>query len=195
MITYFIFQCFEQEENHPVVCVDWADAIAYTDWLAEKTGFSYRLPTEAEWEYAARAGTTSYFAFGNDADELCRYANIADKTAKKNKPTLGTVGCDDGYAKTAPVASYKPNRFGLFDVHGNVWEWVVDCYHSNYIGAPKDGSAWNDDCTGNPTEIYRVLRGGGWEAWDHMMASANRLQFKEHLPKDDFGFRVVRDPD
>lgn len=184
---------FSQNGSHPVTCINWHDASAYTNWLSEKTGKTYRLVSEAEWEYAARANTETDFSFGNSLDDICAHANISDKSAQAEKAVLTPILCDDGHAKTSPVKSYKPNAFGLYDMHGNLWEWVADCYHKNYDVLPLDGSALITDCAQRKEETLQVLRGGGWEAWDRMMSSASRMAFPSTVRKDDFGFRVARD--
>ena len=179
---------FPQTGAHPAACINWDDAKAYVAWLARATGRPYRLLTEAEWEYAARAGSVTPFFFGENEKDLCRYANSADLTAKKSIPDWTVVSCTDGYAFTAPGGSFAPNNFGLYDMLGNVWEWVEDCYHSSYQGAPADGSTWTSgDCT------HRVLRGGSW--WlvhPGMLRTALRSR---DLPVDrgiNYGFRVAR---
>lgn len=116
---------FAQTNRHPVVGVSWRDAVAYSEWLGRQTGKSYRLPSEAEWEYACRAGTTTRYAFG-DA--------ITPKEANYSE----SIG------KTTKVGAYPPNAWGLYDMHGNVWEWVADIYHDIYQGAPTDGTVWID---------------------------------------------------
>jgi formylglycine-generating enzyme required for sulfatase activity len=124
---------FSQDDNHPVVCVSWTDATAYVEWLSQQTGKQYRLPTEAEWEYAARAGTETTRYWGNEPDEACRYANVHDRTSKKENGFGWTHhNCTDGYAKTAPVGSFKPNDLGLFDMLGNVWEWTCSTVANRY---------------------------------------------------------------
>ena len=137
---------YEQTDEHPAVCISVADVRAYFDWLNKKTGRSYRLPSEAEWEYATRAGTETAYSFGDSPLELCEYANFLDKSSFH---LAGLVYCDDGYpGSPAPVGTYKPNPFGLYDVHGNVFEPVEDCFFGNYEGAPTDGSPWTkDDCS------------------------------------------------
>ena len=141
--------------RRPVINVSWEDAVAYTEWLSAQTGERYRLPSEAEWEYAARAGSTTEYHFGNDESQLCRYANHADTSTDYN---WRNTDCSDGVGKrTATVGSYQPNGFGLHDMHGNLWEWVQDCWNDSYQGAPTDGSAWT---SGNCEK--RVLRGGSW---------------------------------
>ena len=120
------------EEDQPVVCVSWNDARRYIDWLNEETGGGYRLPSESEWEYAVRAGSGSRYHFGDDESELCRYGNVADTTRLPNGNSwTNKVNCSDGAVYPAAVGSYRPNPFGLYDMHGNVWEWVADCWHNN----------------------------------------------------------------
>jgi formylglycine-generating enzyme required for sulfatase activity len=139
----------------PVMDVSWNDAQEYVAWQAAYTGYPYRLPSEAEWEYAARAGAGGPFFWAGDRNRGCRYANMADASAAAFYPDWETVACDDGFAHNAPVASFRPNAFGLHDVLGNVWEWVEDCWSPSYGGAPSDGSPV---VSGACRE--RVLRGG-----------------------------------
>jgi len=151
-----------QTGAHPAACLSWDDAKAYLVWLSGKTGSRYRLPTEAEWEYAARAGTTGRFHFGDNEADYCRYGNGVDATALSDVPGAKEKGwdalpCRDGHAFTAPVGSFAPNAFGLHDTHGNVFEWVEDCWNDDFKRAPTDGSAWlSGDC------LIRVQRGGAW---------------------------------
>lgn len=174
-------------DNKPVIMVSWKDATAYAAWLSQETGKSYRLPTEAEWEYAARAGTITARYWGNNPDEACHYANIYDNTLKKEKKlNWSHHNCSDGYIKTAPVGHFKPNAFGLFDMLGNVWEWVADKLHSNYNNAPTDGSVWNDDAIG-----YQVLRGGSWYSNPHSSRAAFRNGVAPDAQNNHIGFRVV----
>src|ERR1700739_4094470 len=135
---------FPQTGRDPVVCVNWDDAQAYLAWLSAKTGHVYRLPTEAEWEYAARGGTTTA-RYGSDRPaELCRYINHGDLDFSERHPHESDVNreCRDGYAFTSPVGSFPPNQFGLYDMLGNVWQWTEDCWNDDYKGAPSDGSSW-----------------------------------------------------
>lgn len=162
---------FDQSGNHPVVCVGWDDAKAYTDWLARKTGRAYRLPSEAEWEYAARAGSTAGRHWGWKNEDACLYANVADAYAAEafNWDPAELFACSDDYVFTAPVAQYEPNAFGLHDMMGNVWEWTADCYGASYTGAPTDGSpALGGDCS------LRVDRGGSWSSIPRLVRAANR---------------------
>lgn len=189
---------FPQTAKLPVGCVSWDDGKAYVAWLAGKTGKPYRLPSEAEWEYAARAGSYTAYSFGDDPDDICRYGNSADLDVKAVAPEMlqafspGTqlqfANCHDGFALTsAPVGSYEPNRFGLYDMHGNVWEWVEDCHSDSYVDAPSDGSAWTA-----PGCELRILRGGGWGIIPDLLRSALRLgREHEHYSKH-AGFRIAR---
>ena len=183
---------FDQRENEPVVCVSWEDAKAYVRWLSEETGERYRLPSEAEWEYAARAGTTTRFHWGAGADEHCAHGNGADRTAERTFRSQAFSwsfsDCTDGAARTALVGSFAPNAFGLHDMAGNVWEWVEDCWHDNYAGAPDDGSAWTSG--GNCGR--RVLRGGSWVVNRVILRSAYRSDYVAGARGDSNGFRVSR---
>ena len=132
---------FTQTGDDPVVNVSWDDAKAYVAWMSEKTGKTYRLLSESEYEYAERAGTTTLFWWGDNSSEVCSHANARE--------------C--GHNGTVPVGSYPANAFGLYDMAGNVWEWTEDCSHENYTGAPEDGTAWTTGDCGQ-----RVLRGGSW---------------------------------
>ncbi|MCA9485199.1 MAG: SUMF1/EgtB/PvdO family nonheme iron enzyme, partial [Nitrospina sp.] len=128
---------FAQSDDHPVVCVNWEDANAYAAWLSRKTDAHYRLPTEAEWEYLARAGSQDSFAFGDDEGRLCQYANGADRGLGPS--WNANRWCADGTTiGTARVGAYRPNAFGLMDTHGNVHEWVADCYHEGYADMPAE---------------------------------------------------------
>ena len=182
-----------QEGSHPVVCVDWNDAKAYVDWLAQKTGKPYRLLSEAEWEYAARGRTSpgAYprFWFGNDEKDLCRHGNGLDRKAHDSLSRLAGltfVPCDDGYAFTSPAGRYVPNAFGLYDMAGNAWQWTADCYHVSYNGAPLDGSAWTTGACDS-----RVVRGGSWNSTPGYSRAAQRRK----LTSDErygVGFRSAR---
>lgn len=145
----------EQTDRHPVVCVNWRDARAYAIWLSRKTGKQYRLLSEAEWEYAARAGASTRYSWG---DEIGRNrANCIDCGSRWN---------GNG---TAPVGSFSANKFGLHDMHGNVWEWVADCRNASYENAPANESVWmEDDCSS------RIFRGGSWRSFSSELRSANR---------------------
>ena len=194
---------FPQTGRDPVVCVSWEEARAYTQWLSKKTGHSYRLLTEAEWEYVARAGTTTEAFWGNDEKRACEYGNGIDLTfvarfppkakwerPEPNNPNPGRVlPCDDGHIFTAPVGSYKPNPLGLYDTASNVAQWTADCLVKNYVGAPTDGSARTDgDCS------KRVNRGGAWDSNPTGLRSAYRGWDNVSTTRAvDLGFRVARD--
>ncbi len=173
---------FSQTGQHPVVGVSWDDARAYIAWLNGRTGKRYRLLSESEWEYVARAGTETRYHFGNDAASLRGNANCWESV------------CADGFDRTAPVGSFGANAFGVHDMHGNVWEWVEDCLHGNYNGAPTDGSAWLERDGGNCG--VRVLRGGSWsgnDAGDLRAASRGRDSRRGRDSIGDDGFRLAQD--
>lgn len=175
-----------QGEDEPVVCVSWADAKAYARWLAAKTGKPYRLLSEAEWEYAARAGTTTSRFWGDSADNGCAYANLGDRSMRDGLGMTPWADCDDGYVRSAPVGRFLPNAFGLHDMLGNVWEWTEDCWHEGYQGAPTDGSAWTEvDCQ------RRTNRGAAWNSHPRNVRSSNRGSYAP-LPYESVGFRVAR---
>ena len=179
------------EEDQPVVCVSWNDARRYIEWLNEETGGGYRLPSEAEWEYAVRAGSGSRYHFGDDESELCRYGNVADTTRLPNGDSwTEEANCSDGAVYPAAVGSYRPNPFGLYDMHGNVWEWLEDCWHDNYEGAPSDGRVWTTNCDG-PRRA--VLRGGAWGSNPRALRSANRNGVTPLNRNYTLGFRLVQD--
>ena len=176
-----------QADSHPVLCVSWNDARAYAQWLSRKTGKRYRLPTEAEWEYAARAGGATARYWGEDPMQACRYANVADQSRFQTWSFGQKHECTDGHYFTAPAAGYSPNRFGLYDMLGNAWEWTEDCWNASYAGAPADGSAWlAGDCT------QRVCRGGSWSTVPRFARSAarhkNTADYRDNLT----GFRLAR---
>jgi formylglycine-generating enzyme required for sulfatase activity/uncharacterized caspase-like protein len=182
---------FAQNGSHPAVCLNWNDAKAYVGWLTKKTGKSYRLLTETEWEYAARAGSTTRYFFGDEDKDFCLYGNGADQSTKNNSGALPAwavvVPCNDGYVYTSPVGNFLPNAFGLYDMHGNAWQWLEDCWHQNYQGAPSDGSAWTTGDCGS-----RVLRGGNWGIGPAYLRAASRMTYATaaRFPSD--GFRVAR---
>jgi formylglycine-generating enzyme required for sulfatase activity len=175
-------------DKRPVINVSWNHITQqYLPWLSRRTGKTYRLLTEAEWEYAARAETTTRFAFGDNQHDLCTYANAADLAAKASLKGRVTVNCNDGYVTSAPVGSFRPNAFGLYDMHGNVIEWVQDCYNTSYSGAPSDAAAWTrGDCAN------RMLRGGSWYSHPLSLSSANRDWSTTRVWANYIGFRVAR---
>ena len=180
---------FAQSDDHPVVCVNWHDAHAYSQWLARKTGKNYRLLSEAEWEYAARAGQQTAYYWGEAFDpQGCKYANIADATAKKTVDVFSSYAhCDDRQAHTAPVGSYLANSFGLHDMIGNAWEWTQDCWNDSYTGAPENGDAWSEGDCGR-----RVPRGGSWGFAPVDARSAYRGSNYAGLRSRFFGLRLAR---
>jgi len=186
--------------NRPVINISWDDAIAYTQWLSTRTGSQYRLPSEAEWEYATRAGTnTSRFWTENptgEPDAACTYANVFDQNnAAKIKATYGGITwepfkCSDEFAFTAPADAFQANRWGLYNTLGNVWEWVQDCYHDTYQGAPEKGNAWDNGmkCASD----RRVLRGGSWFNGTLAVRSAFRYGDAPDYRFNFIGFRLAR---
>jgi formylglycine-generating enzyme required for sulfatase activity len=167
--------------QRPVIYVSWEDAFAYVKWLSLMTGKRYRLPSEAEWEYAARGGTETAYWWGEEINQDGKvWANCRR-------------GCGSGDSKqTTPIGSFKPNPFGLYDTAGNVWEWVQDCYHGDYEGAPKDGSVWKhstDECD------LRVVRGGSWGYFPKDLRSAARLGNPRVFGTSFIGFRLAQDLD
>ncbi|MDE0218309.1 MAG: formylglycine-generating enzyme family protein [Spirochaetaceae bacterium] len=176
--------------RRPVINVSWEDTQRFVAWLSEGTGHTYRLLSEAEWEYVARAGTSTRSYWGESSGRQCRYENGADQTAKKHQ-SYGTVaGCEDGYFRTAPVGSFEANAYRLHDTLGNVREWVQDCWNDRYHGAPSNGSAWQRGDCGN-----RVVRGGSWDSFPSDVRSAIRGWHFSAGGLFDLGFRVARTPD
>ncbi len=194
------------EMDHPVIYVSWNDATAFCNWLSEKEGKTYRLPTEAEWEYAARAGSSSRYHFGNDPEELARFANSSDQDRKNFFGSSGNIviasfkdgkktdtnipfpfiSRRDGYAWTAPVGKFRPNDFGLYDMHGNVWEWCSDWYDETYYETSP-----TDDPQGPAAGSSRVARGGGFYDAPVNLRCADRDRDGPALRNCNFGFRVV----
>lgn len=180
--------------TRPVINVSWNNAQEYVRWLSQQAGQRYRLLTEAEWEYVARAGTESARHWGETASAQCRYANGSDVSRVqavsadiREYLVDGAVNCDDGSNATAPVGSFEPNAFGLYDLLGNVSEWTEDCWNESYAGAPADGSAWRSgDCS------LRVFRGGSWIGHLDDLRSANRRAGRVGAAGSTIGFRVAR---
>lgn len=174
------------EADRPVTNVTVRDVRGYLNFLSRETGYRYRLPSEVEWEYAARADSVASYFFGDDMQTLCTYGNVADAVMKERFRKYTTADCTDGYVGLAPVGSFQPNAFGLYDVIGNAEEWVEDCWHSSYVGAPSSARIWGANC-----DSSRVVRGGAFDsppdelrvAFRNMGASAS----------DSRGFRVVRE--
>ena len=182
--------------RRPVINVSWEDAQGYVSWVSRETGESYRLLSEAEWEHAARGGTTTARYWGEGVEGQCLHANGFDQSAAQTQrgrlsmaldESMRPVSCSDGYANNAPVGSYVPNAFGLYDVLGNVWEWTEDCWNENYRGAPPDGSAWEaGDCS------RRLMRGGYRNAVPKALRSAQRSWVLAGNRVNFIGFRVAR---
>ena len=172
--------------NRPVIGVSWNHVQSFINWLNSRTGGNYRLPTEAEWEYAARAGSTTKYHFGNNESQLCWYANHAD--TRENDDWKNTT-CSDGVGEmTSEVGQYRPNGYGLYDMHGNVWEWVQDCWNGSYRGAPSDGSAWKSGVCSE-----RVIRGGSWYSNPRNLYSAKRHRNPRSNRGPNLGFRLAQD--
>ncbi|WP_246642936.1 formylglycine-generating enzyme family protein [Rhizobium laguerreae] len=177
---------FDQGPDEPVVCVSWHDAKAYAAWLSAKTGHGYRLLSEAEWEYAARARTRSQFQWGHSEADACAYANVADATLKASFPDWSAFSCSDGFHYTAPVGRFPANALGLYDMAGNVWSWTEDCY-ADYAVVPSDGSAnLSGQCA------RRVLRGGSWGNDPRGVRVAERDAHTPDARGSGGGFRVAR---
>lgn len=190
---------FAPSQFHPVMCVSWDDAHAYLQWLSQRSGRRFRLPSEAEWEYAARAGGAGRYPFGDDPEALCAHANVLDRTGKAaveqltGKARKG-LACEDGQALTAVVGLYRPNAWGLHDMLGNVGEIVEDCQHLDYRGAPADGSAWTGDCKEFHGSAMVIHRGGSYSSG----AAAASPSERGHTGRDNHsstgeGFRIAED--
>ena len=183
----------EAGERHPVVGVSWTQAKAYVAWLKLRTGRAYRLPSEAEWEYAARAGATAGYTWnwGQVDTVTCAHANALDQSARARHPELyWAISCNDSFAQTAPVGSFPPNAWGVHDMQGNVWEWVEDCWHPDFTGAPGDGRAWLEPGS-NGSCAKRVNRGGGWGNGSASLRLSNRDADPLGNFSDGLGFRVA----
>ena len=179
---------FAQSGRHPVACVNWNDAQAYVAWLSRETGEEYRLPSESEWEYAARAGTATARYWGEGESGQCRHANGADASGKERYLGLVTAAsCRDGHVHTAPAGSFAANGWELHDMLGNVWEWAEDCWNGSYAWAPSDGSAWESGVC-----AVRVLRGGSWVSSPSDLRAADRNASFTRSRDVDYGFRVAR---
>lgn len=175
------------KDNLPVVNVSWTDARSFAQWLSGKSGETYRLPSEAEWEYATRAGSKQSRFWGNNPDEACKYANVADLTAKKERPSWTCFHCDDGYLAAAPVGTFLPNDFGFYDTLGNVWEWCLDVYDSEaYQKLP------NQDPVYAGQGEYRVMRGGGWSNGPLGIRNSHRVGLSPNFGHHSLGFRLVK---
>lgn len=180
-------------DTQPAVFVTWLDANNFAQWLIGQNGgqYTFRLPTEAEWEFAARAGSDASRYWGDDTLKACTYENIADLTAKKQFGIDPVHDCDDGYAATAPVGSFQPNGFGLYDMLGNVSEWCADVYGvDSYVRHDRKNPFFSDESVGQS----RVIRGGFWHGGPNAVRSAIRGSGLPEGMNDDLGFRLVREP-
>ncbi|NUN99919.1 MAG: SUMF1/EgtB/PvdO family nonheme iron enzyme [Saprospiraceae bacterium] len=180
-----------EEYGHPVIHVSWNDAVAFCEWLKKETGLPYRLPTEAEWEYAAGNGAKhTLYSWGNGPPSGRKAGNVADETLKKRFPDWSIVtGYTDGHVFTAPVGQFEPNDFGLHDMSGNVWEWCQDVWHDNYNkGAPNDGSAW----LAGGDQTRRVVRGGSWSYLTANCQVTYRNWLSSGKCYSNIGFRLAR---
>ncbi|MBL8672269.1 MAG: formylglycine-generating enzyme family protein [Alphaproteobacteria bacterium] len=179
---------FYQHDDEPVTCVSWADAQSYAAWLKQRTGLPFRLPSEAEWEYAARAGSGASRPWGDRFDRACAFANVRDQSAKPRFRSGLSFPCQETWVFTAPVGTFPANAFGLFDMLGNVSEWVLDCWRDSYAGAPADG---------RPVEVdrcpARIRRGGGWESGPEVVRAGMRSKAAPGARDAAVGFRVARD--
>ena len=181
---------FPQTDEHPVVNVSWNDATAFCQWLSRKEDKTYRLPTEAEWEYACRAGTDTRYYSGDDPETLAKVGNVADAAfAAKFPERKLTIKASDGYVFTAPVGSFRPNAFGLYDMHGNACEWCADWYAAKYYATSPA-----EDPTGPDSGNGHVLRGGSWCNWPLDARSAARHWSTADGRANFTGFRVARTP-
>lgn len=176
----------DQSDEHPVTCVSWNDCQAFIEWLNRKEEMKYRLPTEAEWEYACRAGTESAFPWGNDPTEACQFANIADQSLKRASQGTIVSNCDDGYWITAPAGKFKPNNWGLYDMIGNVLEWCSD-----WGGHYPDVAVKNPEGPSDGSD--RILRGGSWGSSAKECRSASRSGFDPDSCHFILGFRLAAD--
>jgi len=178
---------FDQTDEHPVVNVSWNDAVAFTNWLSQKEGKTYRLPTEAEWEYGCRATSTTKYSFGDQPEGLSDVGNVADGTARQRYPDwTWTIAARDGFVYTSPVGRYRPNAWGLHDMHGNVWEWCSDRYNAGYYKQSP-----GDDPPGSSGAGARVFRGGSWSSSPRVCRSTIRYWDTPDYRSDDLGFRVA----
>jgi formylglycine-generating enzyme required for sulfatase activity len=178
---------FEQDDAHPAVCLSWNDAVAYVEWLKRETGKHYRLPTDAEMEYAIRAGSVTRYAWGSDVDQACQYGNVGDAT-QKAQFDFPSVSCSDGYLFTSPIAHFQANAFGLFDTVGDALTWTQDCFDGDTGAAMSNDSA----DTAN-SRCHRSLRGSSWATGPSKLQSSYRLRVPSAIRYFDTGLRVAQD--
>jgi sulfatase modifying factor 1 len=183
---------FPQTGKHPATCISWNDAKAYIAWLNAKADGGYRLLTEAEWEYLARAGSTTAYPWGPQIEDGCPYMNGFDQVIVDKKGDLykgepvSFANCSDGYLNTSPVGTYAPNAFGIYDMIGNLGEWVEDCSTQSYASMQSDGAAENGDCD------KRMVRGGSWGTQPRQLRSAERIRYSPTDVDDSIGIRVAK---
>lgn len=180
---------YYQREDHPVICVSWTDGTDYAAWLAKTTGKPYRLLSSTEYEYASRAGTRGPWYWGPRSKDACKHANVADSTFRLLNHFAPVFYCDDGFERTAPVGSFEPNPWGLFDMFGNAWEWTDDCLHRDMSKIPTDGRAWLAEDDGNC--IGRVPRGGSWASGTDSVRATAQAGDWELYHSQLLGFRVA----
>lgn len=182
---------YKQSDNHPVVCVSWDDAFAYIQWLSDESGQQYNLPSEAEWEYAARSGSSRSRYWEDDNGDACVNANVSDLSHATmhnlSQSPENIFVCEDGYTYSSPVATFNDNAFGIYDMLGNVWEWTADCWNDNYENLPSDGQPQLNGNCGN-----RVYRGGSWGNYPALIRAAKRGTDPRDFRYYNVGFRVSR---
>jgi formylglycine-generating enzyme required for sulfatase activity len=188
---------FEQADTHPVVCVSWNDAVEYTRWLSEKTGKRYRLPTESEWEYAARAASSEPWRVADSLTDSCKFGNILDSSAVAKKAGADralAATCSDEWPYTSPAGAFAANGFGLFDVYGNAHEWVQDCWNDELSDLPGDGSVRNgENRSSQCASEMRVRRGSAWTTPPSSSGLAARWKGTATHAFQDTSFRVLRE--
>lgn len=182
---------FRQTDEHPVINVTWDDARKFCEWLSRKEGSSYRLPTEAEWEYSCKAGTNSLWSHGDDLNQLALVGNVSDGTVKEIFPNWIVTEAKDGYVFTAPVGKFRANAFGLYDMHGNVAEWCQDVWDTN-VYAKRTGLTVDPEQTSGSD--CRIVRGGSWLKYPIFTRSADRNYAPRNLHNNCFGFRILKTP-
>ncbi|MEM7542260.1 MAG: bifunctional serine/threonine-protein kinase/formylglycine-generating enzyme family protein [Pseudomonadota bacterium] len=182
---------YSQNEAHPVVCVSWDDAVAYVNWLSERTGAFYYLPSETQWEYAARSGNATARFWEAKGEAACRYANVSDVTRASDHDLDSSPNnifvCEDGFTYSAPVGSFGENDYGLVDMLGNVWEWTADCWNQTYSGVPVNGDPRLSGHCEN-----RVYRGGSWGNFPSLVRAAKRGTDPRNFRYYNVGFRIGR---
>jgi formylglycine-generating enzyme required for sulfatase activity len=179
---------YNQLPSAPVVLVSWDDTQAYCRWLSEATGRVFRLPTEAEWEYACRGGSTGAFQWGNEVKDGEGWLNGADEKLRSKRPEWRAFPFSDGSVYTAKVGSYRGNVWGLHDMHGNVWEWCQDWHSPEYYATSPEADPFNGEM-----DRFHVVRGGSWLCYPGFCRSAVRRKFAPEYTTCDLGFRVVMD--